>query len=546
MTDAADPSPPTPSSRRRRRRKPSSSKRWLIALGTIAVLLAAAVFSFSVWLDGYLKSDSFRRWISAAISSHLKADASLNGISWRGSSAFVESFSATGSADAPFQSLSAADIRADINAGAIWDRTWHVEGVKVARASVNFSKLPPNSAQPTPQTPTPEAPPSSSGFLSSLIPNRILLGPVRIDQFGFDWKSDDASASARNIALEIKPSDDQGFVLAKGAGGTLSSSALKNLPLDITDFDASWQEGEIRLDSFHATTADDASITGEASVRLNQNAPVLDARGSLADLQLAKIIPDDWLKRVKGTASASVQISGNPKDPDRLLWRGNAAIKDGLLEGLPILQIIARKTRNEGFVRLVLKDTRTRFTRTSSGDWILEGLLMDAPGLLRLKGNASVSASSQLSGNLLLGIVPGTLRYLAGAEQQVFLPLDRANLPASDRALLGPEDSALLWTRLVLGGSLSNPTEDLSDRLALAWFNATVDEVLNMSMEGAIKAADAASKAASTAASKVLENAPAALDKGTDLLQKGAESGAGILQKGAETGIRAIEGLIPR
>ncbi|RFC52044.1 MAG: hypothetical protein DVB22_001000 [Verrucomicrobia bacterium] len=543
MPDASDPLPATPTPRSRRRRKSSSSKRWLIALGTLAVLLAAAIFSFSVWLDGYLKSDSFRRWISAAISSQLKADASLNGISWRGSSAFVESFSASGSADAPFHSLSAADIRADINAGAIWDRTWHVEGVKVARASINFSKLP---DQPTPPPQPPETPASSSGFLSSLIPNRVLLGPVRIDQFGFDWKSDSASASARNIALEIKPSDDQGFVLAKGAGGTLSSSALKNLPLDITDFDASWQEGEIRLDSFHATTADDASITGEASVRLNQNAPVLDARGSLADLQLAKIIPDDWLKRVKGTASASVQISGNPQDPDRLLWRGNAAIKDGLLEGLPILQIIARKTRNEGFVRLVLKDTRTRFTRTSSGDWILEGLLMDAPGLLRLKGNASISASSQLSGNLLLGIVPGTLRYLAGAEQQVFLPIDRANLPASDRALLGPEDSALLWTRLVLGGSLSNPTEDLSDRLALAWFNATVDEVLNMSMEGAIKAADVASKAASTAASKVLENAPAALDKGSDLLQKGAESGAGILQKGAESGIRAIEGLLPR
>ena len=543
MPDASDPLPATPTPRSRRRRKSSSSKRWLIALGTLAVLLAAAIFSFSVWLDGYLKSDSFRRWISAAISSQLKADASLNGISWRGSSAFVESFSASGSADAPFHSLSAADIRADINAGAIWDRTWHVEGVKVARASINFSKLP---DQPTPPPQPPETPASSSGFLSSLIPNRVLLGPVRIDQFGFDWKSDSASASARNIALEIKPSDDQGFVLAKGAGGTLSSSALKNLPLDITDFDASWQEGEIRLDSFHATTADDASITGEASVRLNQNAPVLDARGSLADLQLAKIIPDDWLKRVKGTASASVQISGNPQDPDRLLWRGNAAIKDGLLEGLPILQIIARKTRNEGFVRLVLKDTRTRFTRTASGDWILEGLLMDAPGLLRLKGNASIAASSQLSGNLLLGIVPGTLRYLAGAEQQVFLPIDRANLPASDRALLGPEDSALLWTRLVLGGSLSNPTEDLSDRLALAWFNATVDEVLNMSMEGAIKAADAASKAASTAASKVLENAPAALDKGSDLLQKGAESGAGILQKGAESGIRAIEGLLPR
>ncbi|MFN5961236.1 MAG: hypothetical protein ACK5CW_07130, partial [Verrucomicrobiota bacterium] len=213
---------------------------------------------------------------------------------------------------------------------------------------------------------------------------------------------------------------------------------------------------------------------------------------------------------------------------------------------LPILQIIARKTRNESFVRLVLKEARTDFTRTPDGDWLLEKLLVDSPGLLRLKGSAAVGATETLSGSLLLGIVPGTLRYLAGAEQEVFLPIEKANLSAAERALLSAEDAGLLWTRLTLGGSLANPSEDLSDRLARAWFNATVDEVLGMSMEGAVKAAETASRAASDAASAFLEKSPEAIDKGADLLRKGAATGGGILQKGAESGIRAIEGLLPR
>jgi hypothetical protein len=266
----------------------------------------------------------------------------------------------------------------------------------------------------------------------------------------------------------------------------------------------------------------------------------------IAGLELAGVIPPDWLKRLSGTARADIRLTGNPLEAERLACSGSASLAKGLIEGLPILQIIARKTRNESFVRLVLKEARTDFTRTPDGDWLLEKLLVDSPGLLRLKGSAAVGATETLSGSLLLGIVPGTLRYLAGAEQEVFLPIEKANLSAAERALLSAEDAGLLWTRLTLGGSLANPSEDLSDRLARAWFNATVDEVLGMSMEGAVKAAETASRAASDAASAFLEKSPEAIDKGADLLRKGAATGGGILQKGAESGIRAIEGLLPR
>lgn len=548
MSETADSANPTPTSRRRRRREVHRPKgqRWLVAIAMVFITLLAAYFSLTVWLDGYLKSDRFREWISARISDRLNATARIDGVSWRGTSAFVSSFEAAGSPEASFATLTANDIRADLNAGAIWDRAWHVERVQIARASLQFPSAIPDTTDPAAAPPaTTEPTDTQSGFLSSILPNRVVLGPIRTDSVSLDWKSADASATARGMTVEIKPSDDDGFVLASGTGGTVKTSFLPATPIEIEDFDASWQKGEARLDSFRASAAN-ASINGEATVRTASNPPQLDARVWIAGLELAGVIPPDWLKRLSGTARADIRLTGNPLEAERLACSGSASLAKGLIEGLPILQIIARKTRNESFVRLVLKEARTDFTRTPDGDWLLEKLLVDSPGLLRLKGSAAVGATETLSGSLLLGIVPGTLRYLAGAEQEVFLPIEKANLSAAERALLSAEDAGLLWTRLTLGGSLANPSEDLSDRLARAWFNATVDEVLGMSMEGAVKAAETASRAASDAASAFLEKSPEAIDKGADLLRKGAATGGGILQKGAESGIRAIEGLLPR
>jgi hypothetical protein len=118
-----------------------------------------------------------------------------------------------------------------------------------------------------------------------------------------------------------------------------------------------------------------------------------------------------------------------------------------------------------------------------------------------------------------------------------------------ERALFNAEDSGLLWTRLQLRGTLDHPQEDLAERLARAWFNATVDEVLNMSVDGAIKAAEAASKAAAEAAGTVIEKAPDLINNGfktgTELLQKGVEGSGDLLQKGVDGGLKTIEGLIP-
>jgi|GEM_PF-850812 len=533
-------------SRRRRRGKKGWTKCWIV-LGSIVVAGAGLFFGARIWITNYLQSDKFRVWISGAIASRLDADVQLDGIRWQDSSASVGTFTATGSADSSFAKIEARDLRATINAGAIWDRVWQVDEIKIARVFLDFSNTQPREASSPQGTGTSVGSGESSGFFASLLPNRTVVKGAEVDQFGFLWANGTRSAKASGINLHVKPAEGNEFFLASGQRGTLELSMLPDAPVTLREIEASLQGDEFIIEDLTAEAAG-ADITAEGTI-LTGDKPSLDLKGTVAGLDLSRCIPEDWLKSLKGKADGDVRITGDPGEFAKLKWRGTVQLRDGLLEGLPLLHVIARKTRNESFIRLLLKDAHTEFTRTTDGGWLLEKLNVDAPGLLRLKGAVSAAPDDTLHGELLLGIVPGTLRYLAGAEQQVFQPLERLLVTRGERALLSSADSGLLWTRLRLRGTLGNPQEDLADRLAKAWFNATVDEVMNMSMEGAVKAAETASKAAAEAAGTVLENAPEILEKGlqtgSDILGTGIESGAGLLEKGVEGGIKTIEGLIP-
>ena len=533
-------------SHRRRRKAGGWSKGWII-LTCIAVLGAGLFFGARIWVKNYLQSDKFRVWISAEISSRLNAEVQLDGITWQDSSASTGMFTATGTAESPFSSVEAHNLRATISTGAIWDRIWQVDEVRVARLFLDFTSDTTRPAAPAAAPVTSPGGGSTGGFFSSLLPNRTVVKGVDVDQFGFRWKNAARFAEARGIGVHIKPAETNAFFLASGQGGTLKLSMLPDEPVKLKHFEASLQGDEFTLDELTAEAAG-AEITTEGTL-LTGDRPSLDLKGTVSALDLARVLPEDWLKRLHGKAGGEVRVTGDPREFERLSWSGAAHLRDGLLEGLPLLHVIARKTRNESFIRLNLKEARTKFTRTAEGGWLLEKLTVDAPGLLRLKGGASAAPDGALQGELLLGIVPGTLRYLAGAEQSVFLPLDQLLVTQRERALITADDAGLRWTRLRLRGTLENPQEDLADRLAKAWFNATVDEVMNMSMEGAVKAAETASKLATEAVGTVLENAPAILESGlksgTDLLEKGVDGGAGLLEKGVEGGLKAIEGLLP-
>jgi hypothetical protein len=82
----------------------------------------------------------------------------------------------------------------------------------------------------------------------------------------------------------------------------------------------------------------------------------------------------------------------------------------------------------------------------------LTDLVLASEGLMRVEGRLTKDRSDRLDGEFRVGLTPGTLSLIPGAETKVFLP--------------GPR--GLLWTTVRISGTTTDPEEDLTERLILA------------------------------------------------------------------------------
>lgn len=529
---------PPVSARARRRRKKSRSGLWLWGAGAVVLIGAGGVFGIQAWVKNYLCSPAFALKINDAAMSALHARGNLEGLSWQDSTVHASQFSAQGFESAAFRDLRVSDARAEVDVGALWDRTWKVKRISLARVEADFSPerlaAPENPMLSTAQ----EAPaePEKPNWLQRWLPNRAEIGPMIVERFDFSWTNAGKSVLGQQVALTLSPNLEEKFTTISGSGGEVKMAGAAHT-LTVHSLQATLRKDALQVEQFQGEIAR-ASVKAEGTIALGPERD-LSMQVNVDRAQLADWIPDDWLRRCSGTVSVDAKVLASGAGFSHFSADGKVRLKDALIQALPLLDVIAKKTRNEVFLRLQLKEAVSDFTRLPDGGWRFDKLRADAPGLLRLKGAAAADATGALNGEMLLGIVPGTLRYLAGAEQTVFLPIERAALTASERALLTSDDSGLLWTRLRLRGTLDRPAEDLSDRLAKAWFNATANEVANLSMEAAAKAAETAGgvadKLLKATPDTLLDNAPGALRQAPDLLHQGVQGG-----------LKVLDGLLPR
>ncbi len=521
--------------RKVRRPRPVWGRRLLMLGGCFLVLGAAATVVVRSAVNRYLKSSSFTTQLTGAASRALEADCRIEDLSWIESSAHAGTFTADGRAGARFRRVEVADVRADFAMAGIWDRVWKVRQVRIAQVMADFSPISglPGEAPRNPLLeagPSPEASPPP-GWLARWLPNRTEVGPVTVDRFDFVRKEtpDARGVEGRGFALELKPEWKTGRVEVSGRSGELSLTGEGQKTLQVNRMRGTLRPEGANLDQFEGVL-EEAQVSAEGTVGFDGPGELrLNLR--LTGARLDRWLPEDWLKRCQGTGSARATLKGEWRRPETLRAEGDFLIRDALIQALPVLDIIARKTQNASFLRMQVKETAGQFERRGPDDWQVRRIRADAPGLLRLKGSINVGSRGALQGDLLLGIVPGTLRYLAGAEQTVFLSADRFSAGRGEAGSLTPDDTGLLWTRFALRGTLDEPKEDLSERLARAWFNATVDQVTSLSMEAAATAA----RTATGAANAVLQSAPPVLEKAPELLQQGVESG-----------LKVLDSLLPR
>jgi len=457
----------------------------LIGGATFILSVAIAAFALVSYAKSYLKSAAFREKVAGEISKSLKAKSELEPVRWEGSSAFTNRFRAAGYQNASFGFLEMSGFRAELDLSAAQFRrgVWKVPEIVVNQVDLDLAEKvklagpypAPSDTGPSDAKALPKK--GKTGLIASLIPNRIEVDSARISNFNLLWTEGDGRQSqAVGVQTVITPTQTQDAFHIEARGGSIHRPGQEKLDVDRVDLRI--KDGGFYLSHALIRTQSGAELHAEGDIlpgREGKRGTML-IRANVDHLQLEDVVKDSWTQKVRGDLRIDAKIEGDPAHLGEAKQSGTITIDKGVLETFPILETLATYTGSERFRRVALRDgAGAKFTRQGKRT-VIENIDVQSDGLARLTGTIQIE-DKVLSGQLRLGIIPGSMTWLPGAEQKVFL------LP----------DSGYLWTDIVLSGTVDSPQNDLVPKLAAAGVNTVIDTIKNPaavkeSVEGAIGA----------------------------------------------------------
>lgn len=437
-------------------------RRVWIALGlSVAVLIAVAV-GLNLWIHSYLRSENFRRLVAAKTGAALHVDADYQPLDWSGSSVFSGALTGRGEPGALIENLSAEQLRANVDWRAVFDGVWRVDRVDLVRLDVTLRPEMERAASADQPGPARDAPPPKKGWL----PDRFQLDRVFAQDANLVLGP---AGRLRNVALTMQP-EGGGWVF-DGRGGKL------DLP-----------PRELAVESFRVRFQQNVVYLTDASLRLGKNGAIslwgeLGGAKGPYDLHLewenvdaASVLDGTWKSRLTGTLSGQADCLGRPNQAP--VTKGTFRLADGTLEGIPVQRQIAKFTQSPQFERMPLREVSGDF-ETDGTVTTIKNFVLESPGLLRVEGRARLGAAGKLDGHFRVGVTSQSLQWLPGSQEKVFTRLE----------------NGYRWTDLKVGGTVENPTEDLSARLARAVGEQAVDTGLDLIRQAPDHATDAVDKA---------------------------------------------------
>jgi hypothetical protein len=251
--------------------------------------------------------------------------------------------------------------------------------------------------------------------------------------------------SAENLRLKVQK-DRSPRVHHVELGGGYLRSAIPHVPeLFLENARLRVQPGSVFLTRLNATgySAADLDATGEWTTETGD----FSMDGRISGVKSGELLSEDWSRRLTGDIDSGFTLQ---KRSGGLSANGRLTLSNGVLTALPMLDALAAYSDTRRFRTLVLSETHTAW-RWQPGMIELSELVIASDRLIRLEGRV-VIRGRELDGHLRLGIAPGSLGAIPGAETHVFFPGERG----------------LSWAAIHLTGTLDDPREDLSERLLAA------------------------------------------------------------------------------
>ncbi|MGY8643385.1 MAG: hypothetical protein ACKVJU_20100 [Verrucomicrobiales bacterium] len=448
-----------------RRRRPQKSKKanplkWVLITGTILLLvLFCGIFAIKAGINSWLHGDGFRDWVKKKSATVLKSEVALEKVEWKDSEVYLDGFKARGYNDAGFSKLDLDGVRVAFDGKA--NDAWKISGATVNRLNMEFSKdrIKGEFDRHSMVANESDGKRAAPEWIRNHLPDKVELGDIVVDSGNLIVKNTAGleTFGLKNVAATIDPDLETGMWEFSGRSGKLM---LPNAPVfDLQNFGIRWKQKDLYLTSLSANFMDGARISGTGDVAFGGKTQ-LNLDLELENLNLHEVLTDEKMQeRFSGLISGPIKITGVPGSPERLKQSGTIHIKEGVVTSIDFLNTVAKYTKTEQFRRLGLNEASADFERVGNRT-LLTNIKIQSDGLTRIEGDLLVEGDT-LAGNFNLGVMPGTLRWIPGAERTVFV---------------APRDG-FLWTPLTVTGTFDDINEDLTARLIAAAGEALIKEL---------------------------------------------------------------------
>lgn len=411
-------------SRRRSRKKRSSGKKpWAKWLGfsalALVVLLVLGGFALYLGLKSYLHGERFRGMLAEEVGGVSEAEVEFGEFKWTGTSAYTETMKAHGFPEASFSKIKAEGIETRVDFGAVRRGVWEIADLNIKQVNVlvdDKDRARRKSSDASAETAESEDGDSGGGGLfSRFVPDRVELAKAAVGEFNVDAAFGESLVTTRGMRLEIEPTASSDVFRIGARRGTVRIPDQPVMELEEADLRAGL-DGVI-IDSASLIVHDTGRLGVSGRVEsADDGQKMLDVEVRLREGPADKILPEDWIKSLKGTIEADVGVTGSLAESPVL--DGEIRLIDGVLEAMPALDRIDEMLGSSKFRRLSFNDFEVRFERNGDSTKLTDFYARSA-GSACLKGRANLPVSGGPSGRYMLGITPDTIKWLPIIKKQI-------------------------------------------------------------------------------------------------------------------------------
>lgn len=434
-------------------------KAFLFGIPILILLCALVAVIGNLLVQRYLSGEAFRKLVGEKTSAALGVRGDYEQLQWQGFRVYSPGFFATGEDNSQVRMLELEDLRTTFNWRAIFDGVWKLDDIEIGLAAIELKSE--QSAPPQVSLGGDPAPSPGMRTLPSWFPKKFEPGRIGVADFSMD------SAFAKVGGVRVQLERDGGAWVLDGQDGELAVTGLPRLR--ISSFRGRISDDRLFLTDFSSTIEPSGRLHASGEIHPATSGASLRIRWEGVDL--GPLLPETHAAFFTGRFSGEADLR---QERDAQFAGGKFLIEDASLRNVPMFESLAAFTGAPQFRNLPVQKISGRFSKDSKGIRV-ESFFLESLGLLRIEGSVSVGAAEELSADLLVGLTPQTLRWIPGSREKVFVE----------------ERSGYLWASMTLSGTLQNPKEDLSSRLATAAGQQLIEggarKLFESSGEGAVE-----------------------------------------------------------